>query len=427
MMIALLLLSSACSADVGDGEEETPVSQEPTPTQPTEPDSELVETPEPTSSANDLDTSAVAESASAFGFDLFNGLADHRPDENVITSPYSAAVLLTMLLSGADGETRTAIGDVLHLENPEDDSITTQHQVLAEQLSTADPDVELAIANSLWANEGTPFEKAYLAEMRERLEAQVEEIDLGSVDAVEEIDEWVADQTNDRIEEMAEALGVPDPNLVLVLLNAVYFLGEWTEPFDPELTLEDTFTTATGDEVHVPLMSRDSDHLYSLADDFEMVRLPYGEEERFAMDILLPNPDLGIQEFRSRLTMQQWNEAVDDLSESRVNVVMPRFELEYESAGDLDDVLHDLGMGIAYTGEADFTPMSSVAPTLSTVQQKTYIRVDEEGTEAAAVTGGAMVESAPPQFRADRPFLFTISDSESGAILFMGQITDPSE
>ena len=174
-------------------------------------------------------------------------------------------------------------------------------------------------------------------------------------------------------------------------------------------------------------MSKDDMHLHTQSDGFQMVRLPYGEEERFAMDVLLPDEGTDIHQFRDQLDMGTWLSASDDLNETRVDVTMPSFELEYDTGSDLNDVLQDLGMGIAYSGEADFTPMSSVAPFLSTVVQKTYIRVDEEGTEAAAVTGGAMVESMPPQFRVDRPFVFMITDTETDTILFLGQVTDPSE
>jgi serine protease inhibitor len=409
-----------------DAPEETPV---PTPDDDSSDDSAAddagtVDEPDP---VDDVDSGQASEATGVFGFDMFAGLTDISPDENVIISPYSASILLTMLLAGADGETREAIGDVLHYDDPFDSEILAQHQALVQELTAADEDVELAIANSLWANEGTPFEDTYLNEMQDYLGAMVEEIDLGSEDAVDQIDEWVADNTNDRIEEMAEALGVPDPNLVLILLNAVYFLADWTEPFDPNLTVEGAFVTATGDEVTVPFMSRDDQHLHIQEDRFQMVRLPYGDSERFAMDVILPEEDSDLPELREEFSLDSWQNAADQLSESRVSVAMPSFELEYETEDALDQVLQDLGMGIAYSGEADFTPMSEVAPFLSTVVQKTYIRVDEEGTEAAAVTGGAMVESAPPQFRADRPFMIIISDTETNTILFLGQITDPSE
>jgi serine protease inhibitor len=430
LLTSLLVLAGCVSRDSDDSQgtpaEPTPEQTETvTPADDTGADDQVQD--HPTQPPADVDIEDAVNSTALFGFDMFSGLAELDPDENVITSPYSAAVLLTMLLAGADGETREAIAEVLHLEDVFDDTFTAQHQALAAELMGADPDVELAIANSLWANEGTPFEDDYLDEMRDVLDAVVEEIDLGSQDAVEQIDEWVSNNTNERIEEMAEDLGVPDPNLVLILLNAVYFLGDWTEPFDPDNTQDGIFTTATGEEVDVPLMNKDDEHAHTQADGFQMVRLPYGDEERFAMDVLLPDQGIDIHEFRSQLDRDMWQAAADDLAQTRVYVTLPSFELEYDSGNDLNEVLQGLGMEIAYSGEADFTPMSSVAPFLSTVVQKTYIRVDEEGTEAAAVTGGAMVESMPPEFRADRPFIFMITDTETDTILFLGQVTDPSE
>jgi serine protease inhibitor len=398
---------------------ETPIS-EPEPDEGDDSDREAVQPPD------EGTVDEVASSAGKFGFDLFTGLSGQDPTGNVITSPYSAAVLLTLLMNGADGETRQAIGDVLHLDDPFNDDINSQHQTLSDYLTSADPDVELAIANSLWANEGTPFEDDYMAAMNELFEAEVEEIDLGSEEAVETIDAWVSEQTRDRIEEIAEDLGVPDPNLVLILLNAVYFLGDWTDPFDPERTSDGPFTTGSGDEVEIPLMQKDDTHLHGQADGFQVLRLPYGDEERFGMEIFLPDEGTELEAFRDELDHEAWSDAIAQLGETRVEVVLPSFELEYSTEGDMDQVLQDLGMGIAYGG-GDFTPMSSINPFLDTVIQKTYIRVDEEGTEAAAVTGGAMAESAPPQFRVDRPFIFTISDSETNTILFLGQVNDPSE
>ncbi|TVR72506.1 MAG: serpin family protein [Sphaerobacteraceae bacterium] len=411
--------------DAAADDDEPAVDPTPAPDDEATDDDATDDQPEP---VEDVDYSQAVSSTSMFGFDMFTGLADADPDENVITSPYSAAILLTMLLAGADGDTRDAIGEVLHIEDPDDPEILRQHQALITELTEADEDVELAIANSLWANQGTPLEPEYLSEMEDYLGALVEEIDLGSEDAVDQIDEWVADNTNDRIEEMAEALGVPDPNMVLILLNAVYFLADWTEPFDPDMTDEEAiFTTVSGDEVTVSMMTKDDTHLHAQMDGYQMVRLPYGDDERFAMDVILPDEESDIHQLREGFDLEEWQQAEADLNEDRVNVAMPSFELEYDTGGALNEVLEDLGMGIAYTGEADFTPISELAPFLSTVVQKTYIRVDEEGTEAAAVTGGAMVESAPPQFRADRPFMIMITDTESGTVLFLGQVTDPSE
>jgi serine protease inhibitor len=294
-------------------------------------------------------------------------------------------------------------------------------------LINADPDVEIAIANSLWANEGTPFEERYIDSMREHFAATVEEVNLGSQAAAGKIDEWVAERTNNRIDEMAEDLGLPDPNAVLVLLNAVYFLGEWTEPLNPDMTQDGEFTRPDGSTVDVPFMQKDEMFLYSHTEGYESVRLTYGEQATFSMDIFLPPEHTSLDEFRETFDKETWSQANDSYTETRVDLSVPKFELEYDTGDHLDEVLEEFGMGIAYGSGADFSPMSPVNPWLSTVVQKTFIRVDEEGTEAAAATGGAMVKSAPPQVRIDRPFLFAISESKTRSILFLGQVTDPSE
>jgi serine protease inhibitor len=385
------------------------------------------ETEGPGGSVDDVSLDRAVESSSQLGFNVFHGLAEREPEENVITSPYSAAVFLMLLLNGADGETREAIGNILSLDNPSPSAINEEHAVLARHLMNASEDVEFAVANSLWSQEGFAFEDDYMDTMREHFDAEVQEVDLATQEAAELIDAWVAEQTRDRIDSIAEDLGLPDSNSVLVLLNAVYFLGGWTEPFDPDLTSNGTFTRPDGSQVEVPLMSRDGIPLIVERDDFSALRLSYGDEEAFAMDLILPASDTEIHEFAQAFTVDKWREAISEYEEQRAMIYLPKFELEYDTGNHLEDVLTELGMGIAFDASADFSAMSPSSPWLDDVIQKTFIRIDEEGTEAAAVTGGDMVVSEPPNFRLDRPFLFTISDTETNTILFLGQITDPSE
>ena len=362
----------------------------------------------------------VAAASNAFGFDLHREVAE--PGENTVTSPLSASVLLAMVAAGAGGDTADAMVATLYLDGPRD---TRFAALLADLLEVED--VTLAVANALWADEHTPFEEDYLAFARETFGATLEEAPLDDPATAEAIDDWVAEHTEGLIDEIAEDLGVPDPNLVLVPLNAVYFLGEWTEQFDPDDTRDAPFTLADGTEVEVPTMHRSDSELeleLSHQDDHQLVRLPYGDDERFGMELLLPDEGVALDDLLVDLDAERWQASVDDLAPQRLGVLsLPRFELEWER--ELVEALDALGMGIAFGGEADFTPMSPAAPWLDTVVQKTYIRVDEEGTEAAAVTGGAMVTSAPPELRIDRPFAFTVSDRETGATLFLGTVHDP--
>lgn len=364
------------------------------------------------------EAAAAGAAVNAFGFDLHREVA--QAGENTVTSPVSAAVLLAMVAAGAGGATAEEMMEVLRLEDPRD---TRTAALLADLTETGD--VTLSIANSLWAAEGYPFEDDYLDHAQGIFGATVDEVDLGAEETADRIDAWVDERTAGLIEEIAEDLGLPNPQAVLVLLNAVYFLGTWTVTFDEADTRDAVFHLADGDRIEVPTMHRtDAELETSAGDGFTMVRLPYGEDERFGMEVLLPDEEVALDELLPALDVDTWQRAVASLSPETVSqLALPRFELAWDQ--ELTDALQALGMVSAFGG-GDFTPMSPANPWLETVVQKTYIRVDEQGTEAAAVTGGVMVESAgPPPFVVDRPFAFTVSDRQTGTILFLGTVHDP--
>ncbi|MEV6632998.1 serpin family protein [Actinoplanes sp. NPDC051470] len=360
------------------------------------------------------DARTVGQSVDEFAFELFDQVDDKR--QNTVTSPLSITVLLAMLLAGADGATADEIADVLHLRERRDVRVGA----LLRELAATD-DVTLSVADSLWAGQGVPLQKDYLTFARKAFGATAEQRDLGSPETAEEIDAWAAENTNGRIDKIAADLGLPDPQAVMVLLNAVYFLGEWKTEFDPAATRPARFG-AIGD---VPTMHKSNATFgYAERDGYRMLRLPYGEDGRYGMEIMLP--DEGEQ--MPRLDGAEWRTAVDSIEEERIDeVALPKFELRWK--GELTDQLKQLGMPTAFApGQADFRPLSPQATALSKVVQKTYIRVDEKGTEAAAVSGGAMATSAQVGrrvFRVDRPFMFTISDRPTGTILFLGSVTDP--
>ncbi len=364
------------------------------------------------------DAAAAAASVNAFGFELHAAVAE--AGQNTVTSPLSASVLLSMVAAGAGGSTAEEMVELLRLDGPRD---TRNAALLADLVDTED--VTLSMANSLWAAEGHPFEEDYVSFVQDTYGATLDEVDLGSQEAADAIDGWVEERTEGLIDEIAADLGLPDPQAVLVLLNTVYFLGSWTTTFDEADTRPMPFTLADGDQVPVPRMHRrDADVDVSFGTGFQLLRLPYGDEERFGMEVLLPDDGVALDELLAGLDAETWSAAVDDLRTVTLGeIALPRFELEWDA--DLGDTLRSLGMASAFGG-GDFTPMSPANPALDAVVQKTYIRVDEEGTEAAAVTGGVMVESAAASsFVVDRPFAFTVSDAETGAVLFLGSVHDP--
>ncbi len=364
------------------------------------------------------EAAAAAAGVNAFGFDLHRAVAE--PGENTVTSPLSASVLLAMVAAGAGGSTAQEMVEVLGLEDARD----TRYAALLVDL-TGESDVTVSIANSLWAAEGYPFEDDYIGFVQGTFGATLEEVDLGAQQSADRIDDWVEERTEGLIDQISGDLGLPDPQAVLVLLNAVYFLGTWTTTFDEAETRDAPFTLADGSQVEVPTMHRSDPEVETASGaGFTMFRLPYGDDERFGMEVVLPDEDVVLDDLLAQLDADTWQETVDQLASSTPSqLALPRFELEWDAT--LNDALQDLGIVSAFGG-GDFTPMSPANPWLDTVVQKTYIRVDEEGTEAAAVTGGVMDESAgPPPLVVDRPFAFTVSDSQTGTILFLGTVHDP--
>ncbi|NDL60082.1 serpin family protein [Phytoactinopolyspora mesophila] len=367
------------------------------------------------------DAREIGEAVNTFGFELLATVTDGS--ENTVTSPVSVATLLAMVLAGAGGDTADEMAGVLHLDESRDVRVGALLRALADT-----EDVTLSVSNALWAREGTPFEQDYVDFVTGTFGATLDEADLAAQDTADEIDEWVDERTEGLIDGIADDLGLPSANAVLVLLNAVYFLGEWTTPFDPGNTRDEPFSLADGSDVDVALMHLwDEDFSHTERDGYHMLRMPYGEDERYGMEVLLPDEDSSVEEMLDGLEAAEWRAAVVELSTDTFDeVAMPRFELEWDL--NLNDALAGMGMPSAFGAGADFRPMSEVNPFLDVVVHKTYIKVDEEGTEAAAVTGGVMAESAveePLEFRVDRPFAFTISDQQTDAILFLGVVADP--
>lgn len=419
MIIALTLcLAAACASDPGAA----PPAGQPGDGQPTR--GQSADRAAIAASLSEDDARDLATRVNAFGFDLLGELVG-AGDPNVVISPVSVATLLAMVLAGADGQTAADIAAALHLQDP---TVGSAHAGLLFTLTepTEASDVTLDVANSLWID--APMEADYLERTRTVFDATAEEGDLGDQATADRIDEWVVEHTHGLIEGIAEDLGLPDDQAVLALLNALYFQGTWTVQFDPDQTTDAAFTTGDGGEVTVAMMRHGDGTAerfgYADADGTQVLRLPYGESERFAMDVVLPPEGEDLADVVAGLDDDAWAALTAGLSPAEIQVSLPRLDLSYDA--DLEQALAALGMGVAFSGAADLTPMSPVDPSLDTVAHATAIVVDESGTEAAAVTGGVAAVSAPPMFRADRPFLFAVTDTQTGAVLFLGAVENPT-
>ncbi|MDV6013008.1 serpin family protein [Haloechinothrix sp. LS1_15] len=370
--------------------------------------------------------SETAAGFDAFGFALLDELMAGAGEPNVALSPLSAGAALSLILAGAGGQTAGEIADVLGVE----EDAPAEGEVGALLLELADTDdVHLALANAVWTTPGYPLTDRFRETATGALGASVDELDLSDVDEVTEIDEWANNRTGGLIDEITEALGLPRGNAVAVLANATHFAGTWSTEFDPDDTRDGTFTRDDGSTVTAELMeSDDMPAAVATAEDGDtlLARLPYGEDGRFGFEVLLPADGTPVGEALDGLGDQGWSELSEQASEADgLRVVLPRFTVSSEH--DLTGPLHELGMRRAFGNGHDFTPMSLENPFLETVVQKAVVEVDESGTEAAAVTGGVMVESAPmlTEVVVDRSFAFAVRDTATGAALFLGVVDDP--
>jgi serine protease inhibitor len=358
-----------------------------------------------------------------FGFELFRRLHHATPDSNLVVSPVSTAFALAMTHNGAAGETRRAIAATLGVENiPLDQLNRSNRDWLASLRSTGDEKVQLALANSLWAREGFPFLPDFVDRKRSDYDATVTELPFDDA-AVRAINDWVATNTQGKIETILDAI---PPNAVLYLLNALYFQAQWTHRFEIGETREEPFTRLDGTAVPVPLMRQMATIPYHRGDGFHLIALPYAAG-RFSMVLALPDEKLGLEGFYALLTTDSWDTWISQVQPTNLHLVLPRFRLEWQRS--LLRTLAEMGMEIAFTGDADFSAMTPGGGLyISEVEQRTYIEVNEEGTEAAAVTLVEMSRTSmgPPSLRFDRPFFFAIRDDATGTLLFLGSVVDPA-
>ena len=365
----------------------------------------------------------VIEASNRFAFGLL-GQAN-SPGDNLFLSPLSASMALGMTMNGAAGETWNQMRDVLGFgslaEGLSEEEINVSYVSLLELLVGLDPVVETAIGNSVWTRQGFPVHADFLDAVRETFGAEVAELDFTSPSASARINEWVRAATQGRIEDIVPAQ-IPRA-VVMYLINAIYFKGSWTFQFDPSDTRTEPFHLDDGSTRTVPLMTLREELPYQENSRFQAVDLPYGGRA-FSMTVLVPAPGVSVDDLAASLDAAEWKAIADGFHETDVELFLPRFRLGYERM--LNDDLAALGMVDAFDGRADFTRLSPVGGLfVSEVKQKSWVDVNEEGTEAAAATVVTIVESAVPVVRADRPFLFFIRERLSGTILFAGKLASP--
>ena len=363
-----------------------------------------------------------------FGFKLFSELLEKDSDKNIFISPLSISFALAMTYNGANGETKEAMAKTLEYEGFELDKVNETNAALMQILPKADKKVKLHIANSIWTRKGVPVKKEFIKENKKLYDAEIKS--FKSPNDVKAINKWVSKQTKGKIEKIIEVIS---PDVIMFLINAIYFKGNWTDEFNKDWTEENDFTLLDGTTKEIMMMYQDGKYSYFENDMFQAIRLPYGEG-RIGMYIFLPNEENSLEEFYEELNIDNWNEWLEQFKMLDGDITLPRFKLEYEK--NLNDILKNLGMEIAFGGNADFTNMFNLekgAVWIDYVKHKTFVEVNEKGTEAAAATVvaiGKSISVAPPErfnMIVNRPFFLTIVDDETNTILFIGSITNPSE
>lgn len=382
----------------------------------------ITELPRPLTDAE----AALIAADNAFAFRLLNRIAATDEAPNLFISPLSVGMALGMAYNGAAGGTREAMATTLGLEGLSLDDVNAGYRSVIDLLRDLDPTVEFTIANSIWHRLQISLAPAFLERTATYFDATVQGLDFADPAAAATINDWVSDQTRGRIDEIVTP-PIPEETIAY-LVNAIYFKGSWTSRFDRDRTASGTFLRPDGTTRSVPLMHTEDPIPLFVAwhGDLMIGELPYGGGA-YRMTIVVPQDPAALEGLVAGLTQTQWDAWVASLDSTELDVVLPKFTMEYER--DLATDLAALGMEVAFCDNpaADFTAMyPDGGACISAVKHKTFVLVDEEGTEAAAVTSVEVgVTSLPPMFVVDRPFLFAIREALSGTILFMGTITDP--
>jgi serpin B len=360
-------------------------------------------------------------SSNTFAFDLFHRINSAAQGDNVFISPLSASMALGMTANGAGGQTYEAFRTALRLGGASKQEVNDGYKSLIALLTSVDNTTDFRIANSIWYEKTFPFNASFLNESKSFFNAQVQGIDFRQPSAVGTINGWVNDATAKKIPTIIDSI---DPAEVMFLINAVYFKGTWQKQFDKAKTQDAPFFSLDGSRKSAPMMHATQDVRLGSVAGMTAVDLPYGNSA-YSMTLILPGSGTNVNDAVASLTPAQWKSIVDGFHPAEVDLYLPRFRMEWNKI--LNSDLMSMGLGPAFSDGADFTPMSPRGNDLviTKVIQKTFVDVNEEGTEAAAATSvGIGVTSAPliTTVRLDHPFIFAIRERFSGTILFIGKI-----
>jgi serpin B len=377
--------------------------------------------------ASPADREKLASANNGFAFDLLKQITKEQPGMNVFISPFSVSTALQMTGDGAAGETKAEMQRVLQTVGLTPEALNSACQDLNQSLNSQ-PDVILSLANAIWYKKDFHLKPKFVSANRKFFQAELGGVDFSKPDSAKTINDWADKSTRGKIREVVQ--WPFDPLTRVILANAIYFKGKWERPFEKAATRPHAFHLARGGEKPVPTMWQEGKFSYQEGDGFQAVRLPYAGG-RLQMYLFLPATNSTPAKVLAGLSRETWRDKVLPQFRNREGTLaMPRFKMEYGVM--LNDPLKALGMKQAFTGAADFSAMADEPLFISEVKQKSFVEVNEEGTEAAAVTTVHMEASAVMrpiesfEMIVDRPFLFVIADDQTRSILFLGVIFDPT-
>jgi len=384
---------------------------------------------DPVNITTEIYQKGVIDSANRFAFDLFKpALAAANGTENIMISPFSITSALSMTLNGATGETFEAIRKTLGLEQKTLEQINNTYLKLMTEMVPVDKQVVVEIANSVWVEKRLIVKQPFITELQKSYKAEARDIDVTNPDAVNIVNGWIAEKTHDKITDMLDKL---DPDLAMLLINAVYFNGKWRYRFDKTETREEPFYSTPSVSKTVPMMHQTENLKAVKSNNLTIAEIPYGQGN-YTMVVVLPDENVTTSDVANALTPSMWQEWMGLLAENthKVDLSIPRFKYMYKRL--LNDDLIGLGMGIAFSDFANFDNISDQGLKISRVLHQTFIDTNEEGTEAAAATVVEIVSTtASPtplvvKVILDHPFLYFIRETSTGAVLFIGRVSDPT-
>ncbi|MBM3176254.1 MAG: serpin family protein, partial [Chloroflexi bacterium] len=382
---------------------------------------------------NQADLTVLVDGNNAFAFDAYQALK--KADGNLFFSPYSISLALAMTYAGARGTTAQQMASALHFTLPQGqlhpafNSLDTELSQRGQGAKGKDgKGFRLNIVNAIWGQKGYKFLPEFLDTLAQNYGAGLRTLDFKQASEASRIiiNDWVSQQTEGRIKDLIPR-GAIDTLTRLVLTNAIYFNAAWQFPFQKEATKDGVFHLLDGREVTVPMMRQTERLGYTEGTNYQAVELPY-DGRQLSMIILLPRAGQ-FAEFEKSLDANQLKAITRDMSSERIALTMPRYKFTSECS--LSKTLTAMGMSDAFGGSADFSGMTGNRELLiSDVFHKAFVAVDEEGTEAAAATAVIMAATAMPgapiEVTVDRPFIFLIRDIETGTLLFIGRVLNPS-